>query len=123
MIAEVAPSDRDPYVRNFAAVSLGRLNAKVAIGALWGAVKDPDSLVRLAAAEALVKLGEGEAALVMRELLRDPDFCVRSAAVGTMARSGRRLSRSRRSTTPLHGFAWRRSRRWGGSEARRPFRT
>src|SRR2546422_123652 len=83
-----ALSDRDPYVRNFAAVSLGRLNAKAAIGALWGAVKDPDSLVRLAAAEALVKLGEGEAALVMRELLRDPDFGVRSAAVGTMARSG-----------------------------------
>src|SRR5207245_386958 len=122
--------DRDPIVQLVAREALVRLNQPEPVQPFLTAARDFSPAVRGAALGILgrLKVKDPTALSALTLGLSDPDASVRSFAAGALgdlgaARSGRWPSRWRCSTTPLHGFAWRPSRRWGASEARRSFRT
>lgn len=72
--------DDNEEVRNFAAVMLGDIGNREAVGALIQALRDKDPNVSHAAAEALGKIGDRAALMPLIELLKG-DFWLQYAAV------------------------------------------
>jgi len=75
--------DEDNEVRNFAAVMLGDIGNREAVGALVKALSDKDVNVSHGAAEALGKIGDRAALLPLIELLKG-DFWLQYAAIAAV---------------------------------------
>jgi len=78
-----ALKDKDPNIRVYAAIALGKMNDKLAVKPLIEALKDEDSDVRCHAADSLGEIGDKSAVKPLIQGLKDKD----SRVCGCAARS------------------------------------
>ena len=80
----------DPKLRALAAMALGQLDARTAVGPLRRALEDSDWEVRLQAANALGRLKSREAWVDLKPLLSHPPPVVAAAAARAIGQGGAR---------------------------------
>jgi HEAT repeat protein len=84
--------DQPTQVRAAAALALGRIHDRIAVGALGEALQDPASEVRYAAALSLGRLpADGVATRLSRVLKGDPSWQVRYAAAIALGRTQKKF--------------------------------
>ena len=90
--------DPDALVRGEAAISLGKLHARKALGALQPALQDPDDHVRGSAAYGVGLMGDPAGVALLRPLLKDDSAFVRAVAADSLQTLGDRTAQ------PPEGF-------------------
>jgi HEAT repeat protein len=90
--------DTDALVRGEAAISIGKLHARKALGALPPALQDPDDHVRGSAAYGVGLMGDPAGAALLHPLLKDDSAFVRAVAADSLQTLGDRTAK------PPEGF-------------------
>jgi HEAT repeat protein len=99
--------DQPLQLRAAAALALGRIGDRIAVGALSEALKDPSPAVRYAAALSLGKLpADGVATRLERVLRADPDWQPRYAAAIALGRTRKAFTASTLSDALTTDPAW-----------------
>jgi HEAT repeat protein len=100
---------RDPLVRRYLALSLGRVGAREAVPALISALEDSDAETRVYAAWALGAIGDSSAAVPLAGLASDADPGMRKVvayALGALGASSARPELRAMLEDPIHDVRW-----------------